>query len=241
MKQGPFRVPGMLEATLLDDRLATELIADLRQVSPDLMRLALKAKAERTICFVTDAMRQLDPWYRAGSVVGLCYGCGPTPLLFTTALDPERSFAVVPIRLRLANETGYPHKGYIDFVDNRVNTATGTLRVRGLFWNHDRVLSPGFFVRVRVPISPPHKALMVTDKAVVTDQDQKVLYVLNDKETYGQINALYKLDSGVFESVKFGARFASHERQSLFPEKNGCNPGFCGAAAALPDGFDAGA
>jgi N-acetylglucosamine-6-phosphate deacetylase len=73
VKQGPFRVPGMLEATLLDDRLATELIADLKHVSPDLMRLALKAKAERTICFVTDAMRGAgmpDGTYTFGSSRG---------------------------------------------------------------------------------------------------------------------------------------------------------------------------
>ena len=73
VKQGPFRVPGMLEATLLDDRLSTELIADLKHVSPDLMRLALKAKAERTICFVTDAMRGAgmpDGTYTFGSSRG---------------------------------------------------------------------------------------------------------------------------------------------------------------------------
>jgi N-acetylglucosamine-6-phosphate deacetylase len=73
VKDGPFRVPGMLEATLLDDRLATELIADLKHVSPDLMRLAMKAKAERTICFVTDAMRGAgmpDGTYTFGSARG---------------------------------------------------------------------------------------------------------------------------------------------------------------------------
>ncbi len=57
VKDGPFRIPGMLEATLLDDRLATELIADLKHVSKDLLRLAMKTKAERAVCFVTDAMR----------------------------------------------------------------------------------------------------------------------------------------------------------------------------------------
>ena len=88
----------------------------------------------------------------------------------------------MPIRLELENETGFPHKGYIDFVDNQVNPSTGTLRIRGLFSNGDRVLTPGFFVRVRVPVSPPQKALMVPDSAVVTDQDQKVLYLLNDKD-----------------------------------------------------------
>ncbi|MBV8878794.1 MAG: amidohydrolase family protein, partial [Planctomycetaceae bacterium] len=73
VKMGPFRVPGMLEATLLDDRLATELIADLRHVSPELMLLAMKAKAERTICFVTDAMRGAgmpDGTYTFGSSRG---------------------------------------------------------------------------------------------------------------------------------------------------------------------------
>jgi N-acetylglucosamine-6-phosphate deacetylase len=56
-KDGPFRVPGMLEATLLDDRLATEIIADMKHVPPELVRLGLKAKAAETVCFVTDAMR----------------------------------------------------------------------------------------------------------------------------------------------------------------------------------------
>jgi N-acetylglucosamine-6-phosphate deacetylase len=73
VKMGPFRVPGMLEATLLEDRLATELIADLKHVSPELMLLAMKAKAERTICFVTDAMRGAgmpDGTYTFGSVRG---------------------------------------------------------------------------------------------------------------------------------------------------------------------------
>lgn len=73
VKMGPFRVPGMLEATLLEDKLATELIADLKHVSPDLMLLAMKAKAEKTICFVTDAMRGAgmpDGTYTFGSVRG---------------------------------------------------------------------------------------------------------------------------------------------------------------------------
>jgi N-acetylglucosamine-6-phosphate deacetylase len=72
-KKGPYRIPGMLEATLLDDRLATELIADLKHVSRELLLLALKAKAERSICFVTDAMRGAgmpDGTYTFGSARG---------------------------------------------------------------------------------------------------------------------------------------------------------------------------
>jgi N-acetylglucosamine-6-phosphate deacetylase len=72
-KKGPFRIPGMLETTLFDDRLATELIADLKHVSRELMMLAMKAKAEQTLCFVTDAMRGAgmpDGTYTFGSARG---------------------------------------------------------------------------------------------------------------------------------------------------------------------------
>jgi RND family efflux transporter MFP subunit len=87
----------------------------------------------------------------------------------------------LPVALGLATEEGFPHQGTINFVDNQVNPKTGTLRVRGVFPNKDEVLSAGFFARVRVPISPPHKALLVSDRALDTDQGQKVLYVVNDK------------------------------------------------------------
>ncbi|MCZ7649142.1 MAG: N-acetylglucosamine-6-phosphate deacetylase [Planctomycetota bacterium] len=72
-KDGPHRVAGMLEATLLDDRLATELIADLRHAPKELLLLALKAKARDTVCFTTDAMRGAgmpDGVYTFGSLRG---------------------------------------------------------------------------------------------------------------------------------------------------------------------------
>lgn len=73
VKRGPFRVPGMLEAALLSDRLATELIADLKHLPAELLLLAMKAKAERSVCFVTDAMRGAgmpDGTYTFGSARG---------------------------------------------------------------------------------------------------------------------------------------------------------------------------
>jgi RND family efflux transporter MFP subunit len=86
-----------------------------------------------------------------------------------------------PVALGLATEAGFPHQGTIDFEDNQVNPKTGTLRVRGVFLNKDEALSPDFFARVRVPIGRAHRALLVIDRAVDTDQGQKVLYVVNDK------------------------------------------------------------
>jgi RND family efflux transporter MFP subunit len=86
-----------------------------------------------------------------------------------------------PVSLGLANEDGYPHQGTIDFVDNQVNPKTGTIRLRGVFPNKDQVLLPGLFARVRTPLGRPHKALLVSDRALDTDQGQKILYVVNDK------------------------------------------------------------
>jgi RND family efflux transporter MFP subunit len=83
--------------------------------------------------------------------------------------------------LGLANEEGHPHEGTINFVDNQVNPKTGTIRARGVFPNKQEHLLPGYFARVRVPIGRPHPALLVTDRALDTDQGQKVLYVVNEK------------------------------------------------------------
>ena len=89
--------------------------------------------------------------------------------------------AAWPVSLGLATEEGFPRQGMINFVDNRVNARTGTLSVRGVFPNKDEALAPGYFARVRVPVSPPHKALLVSERALDNDQGQKVLYVVNDK------------------------------------------------------------
>ena len=85
--------------------------------------------------------------------------------------------ADIPVWLGLETEDGFPHLGTINFVDNQVNPRTGTLRVRGIFPNADGSLSPGFFARVRVPVSAPHKALLVSERALGADQGQKIVFV----------------------------------------------------------------
>src|SRR4029450_4092680 len=95
-----------------------------------------------------------------------------------SARDPETR---LPVLLGLENEDGMPHRGIVDFVDNQINPRTGTLRVRGVFPNQDEALGPGYFARFRLPIGQPHKALLVSDRAIDTDQGQKILYVVNEK------------------------------------------------------------
>jgi membrane fusion protein, multidrug efflux system len=85
----------------------------------------------------------------------------------------------IPVELGLADEVGFPHKGYIDFVDNRIDPNTGTLRGRGVFSNTDHSLSPGFFARVRFPGSGKYSALLIPDRALGSDQAQRFVYVVN--------------------------------------------------------------
>jgi RND family efflux transporter MFP subunit len=84
-----------------------------------------------------------------------------------------------PVFLGLVNESGYPHPGAIDFVDNQVDPTTGTMKIRGRFPNKEGALTPGLFARGRVPLGDAHSALLVTDRAVDTDQGQKIMYVVN--------------------------------------------------------------
>jgi multidrug efflux system membrane fusion protein len=89
----------------------------------------------------------------------------------------------IECEIGLANEAGFPHRGVLDFVDNQVDPAMGTLRLRGVFANADRVLQPGFFARARVPGSAQYRALLIPDQAVGADQDLK--YVLTVDEGGG--------------------------------------------------------
>lgn len=84
----------------------------------------------------------------------------------------------VPVSVALAGETGFPHKGDIDFIDNQINSATGTLSIRGKFPNANGNLLSGMFVRMQIPVSGEEDALLITDRAVGSDQGQKFVYVL---------------------------------------------------------------
>ncbi len=106
---------------------------------------------------------------------------GPSPDKRSSPVLGLAVDAGLPVALRVATEDGFPHRGTINFVDNQVNPKTGTLRVRGVFPNKDEMLTTGFFASVRLPISAPHRALLVTDRAIDSDQGQKILYVVNDK------------------------------------------------------------
>jgi RND family efflux transporter MFP subunit len=83
--------------------------------------------------------------------------------------------------LGLSTEDDYPHPGYIDYVDNRVNAQTGTIQVRGVFENTDASLLPGLFARLRAPISVQKEALVVAEQAFGIDQQGYYLLVVNEQ------------------------------------------------------------
>jgi RND family efflux transporter MFP subunit len=92
-------------------------------------------------------------------------------------IDPDKPLTIL---MGLVSETGFPRKGIIDFADNRLDPDSGTWRLRGKFDNAGRVLSPGLFVRVRLPIGEPYPATLVPEEALGTDQGQKFLYVIGE-------------------------------------------------------------
>jgi multidrug efflux system membrane fusion protein len=96
---------------------------------------------------------------------------------------PSERDGKVPVQIGLVNEDGFPHEGVVDFLDNQVDRGTGTIRARALLDNADRRFTPGLFARVRLLGSGQFNAMLIDDKAVLTDQDRKYVYVVDEKGT----------------------------------------------------------
>jgi len=91
----------------------------------------------------------------------------------------EAGIAGTPVELALTDETAFPHRGILDYIAPREDTATGTVTLRGVFANADELLSPGFFARLRVRAGEPYPALLLPDRAIGTDQAQRFVWVMN--------------------------------------------------------------
>jgi RND family efflux transporter MFP subunit len=129
----------------------------------------------------------------------------------------------LPVWLGLANEDNkYPHRGTINFVDNQISPKTGTLRVRGVFPNKDEALSPGYFARVHVPIGFPHQALLVSDRALDTDQGQKIVYVVDEHNKVVsrpvRLGALHDGLRAITDGLKPGERVIVKGLQQVRPD-----------------------
>jgi RND family efflux transporter MFP subunit len=101
-----------------------------------------------------------------------------------SAEDPEIK-ADIQVFLAIANEEGYPHQGKLDFAESGVDKDTGTLQLRGVFPNPGGtpVLIPGLFVRLRMPVEKRENALLVTERAIGSDQSGRYLLAVNSENT----------------------------------------------------------
>jgi multidrug efflux system membrane fusion protein len=138
---------------------------------------------------------------RAEVTVGnlVAAGAGSTPLTTLVSVDPmyasfdvdEQSFleyvnpsragkaGQVPVFMGLANEDGYSRQGQVQYVDNRLDTSSGTIRVRATFANADGILVPGLYARIRLGGGNPHKAVLIDERALGTDQNKRFVMVVD--------------------------------------------------------------
>jgi multidrug efflux system membrane fusion protein len=155
----------------------------------------------------------------------------------------------LPVFIGLEGEDGYPHEGNINFVNNQVNAGTGSITVRGEIPNPKpengvRLLSPGMFVRVHLPIGMPHDALLIIDRAIGSDQGMKYVYVIDDKNVVQQQrvdtgalqpDGLRVIDSGLKpkEWVVIGGIQQVRPKMKITPDREPMPT--LGAASALED------
>jgi RND family efflux transporter MFP subunit len=91
---------------------------------------------------------------------------------------PSSRDAQNPVRIGLSNEEGFPHEGHMDFVDNRLDVRTGTIRARAVLDNKEGLFTPGMYARVQLLGSSEHEAILIEDRAIGTDQTQSFVLVL---------------------------------------------------------------
>ncbi len=122
----------------------------------------------------------------------------PTMLRIQQEINEEKiqqpQDGLIPVLMSLQGEDSFPHQGDINFVNNQVNPTTGSISFRGVFPNPrspkgTRLLKPGMFVRIRLPMGQPHPALLMIDRAIASDQGLKYVYVLDaeNKAQYRRI------------------------------------------------------
>jgi RND family efflux transporter MFP subunit len=105
---------------------------------------------------------------------------------------------------KLEDETGFPHQGKLDFSNNSVETSTGTIQLRGVFPNPDKVMFPGLFAEVRIPLGPPKPGLVLPDAAVLSDQEGDYVFILNAQDVVERRGIVKGPMEGSERSVKEG-------------------------------------
>src|SRR5690606_34449222 len=133
------------------------------------------AQADATVLTTVVSQDPVHVYFEADEQTWLRYSRGSS--------EDQRVGSDRAVRVGLAGEDGWPHAGTLDFIDNRVDPATGTIRARAALRNPEGLFTPGLFARVQLEGGAESEALLVDDKAVLTDQDRKYVYVLGEDNT----------------------------------------------------------
>jgi RND family efflux transporter MFP subunit len=138
-----------------------------------------------------------------------------------SGVGPSSNDAQNPVQIGLANEEGFPHAGAVDFVDNQLNPQTGTIRARAVLQNKNGQFTPGLFARVQLLVSGEYSAILIEDRAVNTDQNQKYVLLLgaNNQIEYRKVK-LGRVIEGlriVREGLKAGDVIVVNGAQRVHP------------------------
>jgi RND family efflux transporter MFP subunit len=110
----------------------------------------------------------------------------------------------IPVFAGLDDEDGFPHKGVLDFANSSVDTGTGTIQLRGIFGNEEKILFPGLFARVRIPLGEPAPALVVPNSALANDQIGDYLFVVNAQNIVERRNVTLGARAGAMCAITDG-------------------------------------
>lgn len=139
------------------------------------------SRAEVTVGNVVDPGTQHRPLTTLVSVARIYAAFEVDEQSYLNHIQPARAQGqAIDVELGLANEPGYSRSGTLQYVDNRLDTRSGTLRVRALFDNPQEDLLPGLYARVRINGGQPRQAVLIDERAIGTDQDKRYVLVLDD-------------------------------------------------------------
>lgn len=206
-RSGQLRKQDFVAASAYDERVQEQRVAAATVAGAQAAIRTAELNLEFTRIVAPVAGRVGRREVSVGNLVGGGAGTGNTLLTTIVSIDPiylvfdmsESDFLAyqravqsgklkstrdsVKVFARLTDEPNWPREGRLDFVDNRIDRTAGTIRVRAVFANKDGFLTPGQFGRIRLPGSDRYQALLIPDRAILTDQSNKIVMTVTKDGT----------------------------------------------------------
>ena len=200
-----------LKRTKVLDAITTVKAAFDGQVSDARVEVGSSVVAGQTILTTLVSTRQMHAYFDVDE---------PTYLALQ-ALGFDYKKQTIEVHMGLANQDGFPYRGHIDFVDNQIDSSTGTIRMRAVYDNPMGELTPGLFARLKLQIGQDYQAIIVPDKAIATDLSTKYVLVVDDNNIVNfrplTLGARKGADRVVLGGLQAGERIIVSGLQRAFP------------------------